>query len=266
MQFRLRISNCGLLLLISALCFASEVTAQDVGTSVIAGIGAYNRGDFSTAFRVLKMASDAGDSDAQVNLGYLYARGQGVAQNQQEALRLYLASAKQGNTEGMNAVGFKYRYGSGVAIDLPRAMHWFCRAAVSGDPRGLNNLGIVYHEGAGVPRDADEARRLWRQAAERGNPNAMANLGGALFFGPEPPIDKQEGASWIVKAAQKGHPGAQKLARQLGYRGALPPPANTELEMRVADKNLPPGKVRDCGTLVSEALPAWPALSRAAGS
>jgi TPR repeat protein len=59
----------------------------------------------------LKTAADAGDPDAQLNLGYLYARGQGVAQNQQEAMRLYLLSAKQGNPEGMNAVGFKYRYG-----------------------------------------------------------------------------------------------------------------------------------------------------------
>jgi len=266
MRCRSWISVGCLLTLISAWNSIGEARAQDTSTSVIAGINAYNRGDFATAFRLLKTASDAGDSDAQVNLGYLFARGQGVAQNQQEALRLYLASAKQGNAEGMNAVGFKYRYGSGVAIDLPRAMHWFCRAAVSGDPRGLNNLAIVYYEGAGVPRDVDEARRLWRQAAERGNPNAMANLGSALFFGPEPPIDRQEGTSWIVEAAQKGHPGAQKLARQLGYQDALPPPANTELEMRVADKNLSPGKVRDCGALVSEALPAWPELSRAAGS
>jgi TPR repeat protein len=145
-------------------------------------------------------------------------------------------------------------------------VHWFCRAAVSGDPRGLNNLGIVYYEGAGVPRDTDEARRLWRQAAERGNPNAMSNLGGALYFGPEPPIDKQEGATWIVKAAQKGHPGAQQLARQIGYQGVLPRPANTDLEMRVAARDQAPGKVRDCGALVSDARPIGTAPSRAAGS
>ena len=86
---------------------------------VVAGIEAYNRGNVADAFRSLKTAADAGDSDAQVNLGYLYARGQGVAQNQQEAMRLYLPSAKQGNAEGMNAVGFKCRSGTDVEIDLP---------------------------------------------------------------------------------------------------------------------------------------------------
>lgn len=226
--------------------------AQERAQWVVTGIHAYNRGDVATAFRLLKAASDAGDSDAQVNLGYLYARGHGVAENQQEALRLYLLSAKQGNPEGMNAVGFKYRYGSGVAVDLPRAMHWFCRAAVLGDPRGLNNLGLVYAEGAGVTRDVGEARRLWRQAADRGNPNAMANLGRSLF-GPEAPIDKEEGTTWIIKAAQKGHGGAQQVARQLGFKGPLPPPVDTGLDMRVADKNQVAAKVRDCGVLVSDA-------------
>lgn len=240
-----------LLLLAAALCLAGKAMAQGTGMSVIAGISAYNKGDIATAFRLLKAASDAGDSDAQVNLGYLYARGQGATQNQQEAMRLYLASAKQGNAEGMNAVGYKYLFGSGVAVDLPRAVHWFCRAAVSGDPRGLNNLGIVYYQGSGVPRDTGEARRLWRQAADRGNPNAMANLGNALLSEPESLADRQDATSWIVKAAQNGHGGAQKLARQLGYKGTLPPPVNTELEMRAANKNLPPGRVRDCGALVS---------------
>jgi TPR repeat protein len=90
---------------------AAHARAQDVAPPVVAGIEAYNRGNVADAFRLLKTAADAGDPDAQLNLGYLYARGQGVAQNQQEAMRLYLLSAKQGNPEGMNAVGFKYRYG-----------------------------------------------------------------------------------------------------------------------------------------------------------
>ena len=228
---------------------ALKAHAQDIPAAVAKGIVAYNRGDVAGAYRLLKAASDTGNSDAQVNLGYLHARGQGVAQNQQEALRLYLLSAKQGNAEGMNAVGFKYRYGTGVQIDLPRAVHWFCRAAVSGDPRGLNNLAIMYDEGKGVEQDRAEARNLWRQSAERGNPNAMFNLGQSLYF--EEPLDLARGAELFLQAARLGHGGAQKNMRQIGYNGALPPVVNTEGEMRPAIKNLPPGKVRDCGSLAS---------------
>jgi uncharacterized protein len=231
------------------LVLSVHALAQDVATSVVAGIEAYNRGDIDGAIRVLKPAAATGDSDAQVNLGYLYARGQGVAQNQQEAMRLYLLSAKQGNAEGMNAVGFKYRYGTGVQIDLPRAVHWFCRAAVSGDPRGLNNLGIMYYQGQGVERDVEEARSLWRQSADRGNPNAMFNLGQSLYF--DAPQDREAATNLFVQAARLGHAGAQKYLRKVAYDDPLPAAVNTELEMRRARKDLPPGKVRDCGFFVS---------------
>lgn len=237
------------LLLLIAVLWGCAAAAQDVASSVVAGINAYNRGDIATAYRLLEAASEAGNSDAQVNLGYLYARGQGVARNQPEALRLYLLSAAQGNPEGMNAVGFKYRFGSGVAIDLPRAVHWFCLAAVSGDPRGLNNLAIMYLEGQGVERDFDEARRLWQQSAERGNPNAMFNLGQSYSL--DPPLEKGRGAILLRQAAMLGHGGAQKLLRQLGHGEAFPPVANTEYEMRPARKDLRPGKVRNCGFLAS---------------
>jgi TPR repeat protein len=50
---------------------SASVVAQNVVPSVVAGIDAYNHNDIPGAYRLLKAASDAGDSDAQVNLGYL---------------------------------------------------------------------------------------------------------------------------------------------------------------------------------------------------
>ena len=124
-----------------------------------------------------------------------------------------------------------------------------CRAAVSGDPRGLNNLANMYYDGKGVDRDLEEARRLWSQSADRGNPNAMFNLGQSLYF--DQPVDRERATALFLEAARRGHGGAQKNMRQMGYRDALPPPVNTELEMRPARRDLRPGKVRDCGVLAS---------------
>ena len=238
-------------------CVAAAVLAMALPLAVAAqpialgGIEAYNRGDVAAAFRLLTAAAEAGDSGAQVNLGYLYARGQGTPANQQQAIRLYRLAADQGNGEAMNAIGFKYLTGSGVPADLAQAVHWLCRAALAGDPRGLNNLGILHYEGRGVPRDVEEFRSLWRQAADRGNPNAMFNLGRSLLLGPEQPLDRAEGERLIVAAGQRAHPTAQQLLRQAGYTGALPAPVNTELEMRVVPKALPPGRSRYCGALAS---------------
>src|ERR1700735_5306132 len=94
--------------IVAALLFSTPLTyagetapLASPSPTVVAGVEAYNRGDIATAYRLLSSEADHGDSDAEVNLGYLYARGQGVPMNQQEAFRLYGLSAAQGNGEGM---------------------------------------------------------------------------------------------------------------------------------------------------------------------
>jgi TPR repeat protein len=46
---------------------------------------AYSKGDYATAFRLLRRLADLGMPKAQTLLGVMYARGQGVAQNNAEA-------------------------------------------------------------------------------------------------------------------------------------------------------------------------------------
>jgi TPR repeat protein len=124
---------------------------------------------------LLNQEAKARDAEAQANLGYLFARGQGVFADQQEALRLYNLSAAQGDGEGMNAVGYKYQYGTGVNKDIGLAVHWYCKAVEAGNGRGMNNLAILLSDGSGVPKDEEQARDLWRQPAMLGHVNAMAN-------------------------------------------------------------------------------------------
>ena len=202
----------------------------------VAGIDAYNSGDFATAFRDLKSAADAGDADAEVNLGYMYARGQAVPSNQAMALALYRRSAAQGNGEGMNAIGYKYMTGSGVPVDFNAALQWFCRAIEKGDPRALNNLAALHARGIGVPYDIEEARRLWRQAAELGHANAMFNLGDSLVENSTDTLARREGMQWIVRAAQRGMPAAITWLRANNYAGALPDPVDTSGMMMLALK------------------------------
>jgi uncharacterized protein len=64
-----------------------SVLAQSDAT--LAGMEAYNHGDSATAHRLLSQEATAGDAEARVNLGYLFARGQGVWANQRAASRLY---------------------------------------------------------------------------------------------------------------------------------------------------------------------------------
>jgi uncharacterized protein len=237
-----------LLLSIAALANTFAVEAAHAQTdTTLAGMQAYNGRDFAAAYRFLGQAADAGDPEALVNLGYLYARGHGVRADQSEALRLYELSAKAGSSEGMNALGFKYLYGTGVAKDPQRAAYWFCEAVLRGNPRAMNNLGIMLVSGD-VPMDLAEARNLWEQASTLSHPNAMNNLALSYLDGPD--RDTAKADELMLRAAQLGHPNAQRYMQSRGHAGAFPPAINVEVAMKPEPKKVR-GHTKECGLYIS---------------
>ena len=70
------------------------------------GFAAFERGDYETAFREWLPLAEAGNATAQYNLGLLYDKGQGVPQDDQEALRWWRKAAEQGLAKAQAALGF----------------------------------------------------------------------------------------------------------------------------------------------------------------
>ena len=58
-----------------------------------AGQRAYDRGDYASAVKEWRPLTEKGQVDAQFNLGSIYAHGQSVPQDYQEALRWYRLAA-----------------------------------------------------------------------------------------------------------------------------------------------------------------------------
>lgn len=84
----------------------------------------------------MKILAEKGDAKAQVNLGAMYADGQGVPQNYKMAIKWYLAAAKQGDTKAQVNLGEMYMNGQGVARDEVQALKWNMIAAAGGDRDG----------------------------------------------------------------------------------------------------------------------------------
>ena len=63
-----------------------------------------------------KMVADAeaGDANAQFNLGAIYANGRGVPANPKEAVRLYRLAVAKGHLGAMNNLAFMLKTGSGT--------------------------------------------------------------------------------------------------------------------------------------------------------
>lgn len=89
---------------------------------------AYDRADAKSALHVWMPAAEAGDPEAQTNVGEIYERGIGGEPNYEAA-----------------------------AI-------WYKKAADKGYARAQFNLGTLYEQGHGVPQDRLAALNLYRQA------------------------------------------------------------------------------------------------------
>ncbi len=61
------------------------------------GVVAFERGDYASAMRLFRLAANQGDPEAQISLGFMYAEGQGVPQDDAEAVRWYRKAAEQGH-------------------------------------------------------------------------------------------------------------------------------------------------------------------------
>ena len=85
----------------------SSVTAA--GRALAAGISAYERKDYSIAFRRFSQAAEAGDDrEALYRLGLVYAHGQGVVANIADALTWYRKAAERGHAQAQYQLALAY--------------------------------------------------------------------------------------------------------------------------------------------------------------
>ena len=109
-----------------------------------------------------------GNANAQVNLGYMYDKGEGVPRDDAAAVAWYRKAAAQGNAIAQYNLGLMYANGRGVPQDYASAAFWYRKAAEQGNAIAQNNLGVMYANGRGVPQDYASAAFWYRKAAAQG--------------------------------------------------------------------------------------------------
>jgi TPR repeat protein len=98
--------------------------------------------------RWYRKAADQGNAAAQYNLGFHYDNGQGVEEDQAEAVRWYLKAAEQGLADAQYSLGVMYfNDGEGLEEDHAEAARWFRLAADQGDADAAAELEKVLRAG-----------------------------------------------------------------------------------------------------------------------
>ncbi len=150
----------------------SELTSFSKGINIPllrkghkSGDGRSRTRSFLERKRLLKSAR-AGDSEAQYQLGRLYASGEGVLQNGADAELWYRRAAEQGHCQAQYQLSLIYFNGhraNGSGVE-----QWYRAAARSDKTAADDNLGLLFPNGTAVAQDFSEALRWGLAAAHMG--------------------------------------------------------------------------------------------------
>lgn len=113
----------GFLLLINAYSYADNFSDA---------VAAYDRRDYSEAFRLFSELEELGHVDSANNLATLYQTGQGTPRNYVKAADLYLKAAKEGHIDAAFNYSTLSRLGVGVHRNMADAYAWAVIAARHG--------------------------------------------------------------------------------------------------------------------------------------
>ena len=150
--------------------------AAPAWAGIAEGVTAYNRGDYATALREFRPLANQGTAVAQTFLGFMYAKGQGVPQDDAEAAKWFRKTAEQGDAVAQYLLGFLYAEGPGVPQDFAEAAKWLRKAAMQGYAFAQGDLGFMYEKGRGVPQDYVQAHMWYNLAASRLPPGTKRDL------------------------------------------------------------------------------------------
>lgn len=136
------------------------------------GIDAYQRGDFASAVGAWRPLADAGDADAQYNLGQSYRLGRGVPADPQQAESWFQRAADQGHERARNAYGLTLFQNGRRAEAIP----FIEEAAGNNFPQSQYVYATLLFNGDMVEKDWVRAYALMTRAAAADVGAAKAGL------------------------------------------------------------------------------------------
>ncbi len=136
------------------------------------GVDAWQQGDYAKAIAVWQPLAQAGDPDAQFNMGQAYKLGRGVKADPATAIDWYRKAAKQGHSRAEDNLGLLMFQQGDRAGALPHLQ----RAADRGEPRAQYIVGTALFNGDLTTKNWVRAYALMTRASESGLAQATASL------------------------------------------------------------------------------------------
>jgi len=100
-------------------------------------------------------------------IGLMYFNGEGVTENDAEAVKWFRKAAEQGDALAQKNLGVMYVTGEGVPVNNVKAYMWWALAKAQGDEGAAGNLDIIKEQM--TPADISKAQALVDEWWEKHN-------------------------------------------------------------------------------------------------
>ncbi len=159
------------------------------------GMSAYKNGQINQALSALRCAADMGSIGAHWKLGYIYAEGDGVPEDDYKAYNFFAYIVEKGADLGSEDESYisdalvkladyikKGIPHSPVKPDPSYAVRLYMQAAMNyRNPKAQYYLGKIFLKGEGREKNLVQAARWFQLSARKGNPLAQAMLGNMML-------------------------------------------------------------------------------------
>ncbi len=149
--------------------------------------------DLSASVAGYRSAAEGNIAAAQYMLGRLYASGEGVFKDMDQALQFHQQAAEQGYAESLFYIGLMYHAGTGISKDVAKAFFFYQKAAERGSRAAMFYLANCTCFGEGTEPHAGKGESFYLKALEGVELDAAIGTGdSAVLKNP-----------WVLRAARE---------------------------------------------------------------
>ncbi|MCW8963152.1 MAG: SH3 domain-containing protein [Gammaproteobacteria bacterium] len=134
---------CLLLLMIASPAGWAQSYTQGSHLDFNKGVAAAQEGNYAVAYCIWKPLADVGHAEAQYRLGWLYAKGLGLAVDEATAIYWWKQAAGLGHADSLFRLGWAYQHGEGTEKDMAQAMSYYLQAARHGQEDAIELLQLM---------------------------------------------------------------------------------------------------------------------------
>ena len=165
------------------------------------------------AVDMIRAAAEAGNPQAQYELGTILLSSTGAEKKPEEALKWYRMAAKQNNADAQYTLGKMYAAGDGVKKSRDRAFEYFNMAAEQKHPEAAFEVAKFLENG-----NSAKAFEFYTTAAAAGVPGAQYALGKMFATGKSVPVDFEKSSKYYQAAAEQGDLNSQLTLLKMFFR------------------------------------------------